>query len=105
MSQRLLPLQQVAAGMRLATDVRDSRGAILLAAGGELNESLLAALRRRGIEQVSVVDQAMESEAEREAQREAIRIRLAHLFRQAGDTEADRLLFEAMLDYRLGQLA
>lgn len=99
-----LSLDQALPGMRLATDVRDAHGAILLAAGSELSESLLASLRRRGIEQVNVAEEESLTAEELEARREVIRIRLAHLFRRAGEAEADCLLFEAMLDYRLEQL-
>ncbi len=104
MSHLSLPLDQAAAGMRLAMDLRDASGAILLAAGSELSDALLTALRRRGIERVVVIDESALGSADREARSEAIRTRLAHLFRRAGGSEADRLLFEALLDYRLEQL-
>ena len=100
-----LSLDRALPGMRLAIDIRDGHGAILLVAGGELTESLLAALRRRGISQVSVVEEEVLAIEEQEARREAIRVRLSHLFRHAGEAEADRFLFEAMLDYRLEQLS
>ncbi len=99
-----MPLDRALPGMRLACDIRDAHGTILLAAGGELTVALLAALRRRGIGQVCVAGEATQTEDERQARREAIRIRLAHLFRRAGEAEADRRLFEAMLDYRQEQL-
>lgn len=38
-----------------------------------------------------------------ETRREAIRARLRHLFRRAGDGEANRLLYEVVLEYRLEQ--
>lgn len=104
MSHRSLPLGQAAAGMRLAMDLRDGSGATLLAAGSELSGALLNALGRRGIERVVVIDESAMAGEDREARSEAIRTRLAHLFRRAGGSEADRLLFEALLDYRLEQL-
>lgn len=99
-----IPLDQAAPGMRLGEDVRDAQGAVLLAAGGELSESLLEALRRRGIQEVCVAQEETLSEAEREARREVVRARLSHLFRGAGADGADRQLFETVLGYRLGQL-
>ena len=99
-----LSLEQAAPGMRLGEAVRDANGAVLLAAGGELTEHLLEALRRRGILQVVVAEEETLSEAEREARREAVRARLSRLFRGAGQGEADRQLFDAVLDYRLEQL-
>ncbi len=104
MNHQTLALDQVAAGMRLATDLHDDGGAILLAAGSELSAALLNALSRRGIERVAVVDESALVSEDRGARVEIIRARLAHLFRRAGDSEADRLLFEALLDYRLEQL-
>lgn len=104
MKTERLALEQVTPGMLLGGDVIDANGAVLLAAGGELSESLLAALNRRGILQIEVVRVEQLSESEREARREALRARLAHLFRGAGDTEAGRFLCEVMLDYRMEQL-
>ncbi len=104
MSHLTLPLDQAEAGMRLAVDLRDGSGAILLAAGSELSGALLTALGRRGIKRVVVVNESALAGEDREARSEAIRTRLAHLFRRAGGSEADRMLFEALLDYRLEQL-
>lgn len=101
MTAATLPLSEVGAGMRLASDLRDGSGAVLLAAGCELNDGLIAALHRRGIERVSVEQAVMRSPEEQAARVEAIRTRLAYLFRHAGD--AERELFEALLDYRLEQ--
>ena len=103
MTVHILPLEQVTPGMVLGADVQDAHGAVLLAAGGEISESLLPALRRRGVRQVSVLIREELSEAEREARREAKRVRLDHLFRHAGDGDADRLLRQTLLEYRLEQ--
>lgn len=104
MKLETLPLELAQPGMRLGTDIRDDQGAILLASGSKLTKPLLAALHRRGVSQVSVAEAEAPTEAEREAGRDAIRARLTYLFRRAGEAEADRILFEAMLDYRLEQL-
>jgi hypothetical protein len=97
------PLAELHAGMRLAVDIRDASGAVLLTAGCELSDGLIAAMRRRGIDSATVDQAATLTPAEMEARREAIRTRLAQLFRHAGDTVADRQLFEILLDYRLEQ--
>lgn len=97
----MLPLEQAVVGMRLGADVQDAQGAVLLAAGAELTDSLLAALRRRGITQICVHEEEQLSESQREARREAVAARLAHLFRRALESEADRQLYDSVRDYRL----
>lgn len=99
-----LSLQRATPGMRLGADVRDAHGAVLLAAGTELTESLLAALRRRGITEIGVLEVEQLSESQREARREAVAARLAHLFRRGGESEADRQLFDSVRDYRMESL-
>lgn len=104
MTIHTLPLEQAMPGMVLGADVLDAHGAVLLAAGGEISESMLSALRRRGVQQVSVLVQTVLTEAEREARKEAMRARLNHLFRHAGEGAADRFLRQAVLEYRMEQL-
>lgn len=104
MTPILLPLDQARPGQRLGSDLRDARGAVLLAAGSELSESLINALRRRGVESISVALADSITPEEQEMQREAARRRLAWLFRRAGESEAERQLFEALLDYRLERI-
>lgn len=99
-----LPLQQATPGMRLGADVQDTHGAVLLSVGTELTESLLTALRRRGINEICVLMVEQLSDAQREARREAVAARLAHLFRRGGASEADRQLFDSVRDYRLEAL-
>jgi len=96
-----LPLEQVAPGMVLGADIRDAHGATLLAAGTELSESHLASLRRRDVRQATIEAREIVSEAEQEVRREAIRARVRYLFRRAGEGEADRVLYQTVLEYRL----
>lgn len=103
MIQRTLPLDQVSPGMQLVTAVRDDHEVILLAAACVLTEAQIAALRQHGISQVTVAEADTLSDPEREARRAAMRARMAHLFRHTGEMEANRLLQEIMLDYRLEQ--
>lgn len=91
-------------GMVLGADIQDAHGATLLAAGTVLGEMHITSLRRRGVEQVPIEVLETLSEVEREARREAVRDRLGHLFRHAGDGEADRVLYQAILEYRLEQV-
>lgn len=96
-----IDLAQAAPGMCLGAEVQDAHGAVLLAQGAELTESLLAALRRRGIARIEVLETSAPDAAELEARREAAKARLAHLFRRAGESDADRQLFLCVRDYRL----
>lgn len=96
-----LALDQVTPGMVLGADIHDDHGATLLAAGTELNESHLASLRRRDVRQAVIEAREVLSEAEREARREEVRARLHYLFRHAGEGEADRVLYQTILEYRL----
>lgn len=105
MNLQTLPLDQVDSGMSLGLDVRDLYGAVLLVAGCVLNDAMIASLRRRGVEQISVATPASAcTDAELATLREAQRVRLAHLFRHAGEAAADRALFEMVLDYRMERI-
>lgn len=104
MKRSLLPLEQVASGMCLADAVQDVHGVVLLAAGCKLTERLIEVLRQRGLQQVWIEEVETLSAAEREARRQAVRDRLARLFRHAGAGEADRQLFDSVLAYRLGRI-
>jgi len=99
-----LPLEQVMPGMVLGADIQDAHGGTLLAAGTELSDMHIASLRRRDVQQAVIEMREILSEADREARREAVRDRLGHLFRQAGEGEADRVLYQAILEYRLEQV-
>jgi len=100
-----LALDQVTPGMVLGADIHDAHGATLLSAGTELSESHLASLRRRAVRQAVIEVREILSEAEREVRREEIRARLRHLFRHTGEGEADRVLYQTLLEYRLEQVA
>jgi hypothetical protein len=101
-SVRLVPLEQVEAGMRLASDVCDDNGYPLLSAGTELKDSLLASLARRGVKQVQVEVEEQLTDEERSARREAASRRLDALFRRSGDSPLMGQLRETLLRYRLG---
>ncbi len=100
----VLALNQIAPGMVLGADIHDAHGATLLAAGTELTESHLASLARREVRQAAIEIREIFTEEEREARREETRARLRHLFRRAGEGEADRALKQTLLEYRLEQI-
>lgn len=99
-SSQWIALDEAQAGMRLAEDLRDAAGQMLLPKGTELSEGTLTSLGRRGIEQVSVVVESPVDEAALAARREASRQRLQHLFRQAQDPTSQALL-HVVLEYRM----
>jgi hypothetical protein len=103
---RQLDLDQAEAGMELACDLVDHHGTTLLQGGSILNERLLAALERRGIASLHVVDESDSpgpDEGARAAECERVQLRLAHLFRRAGGAAAAELQAR-LLDYRLESL-
>jgi hypothetical protein len=94
-----LDLDDAEAGMVLAAEVLDHQGSVLLPAGAALTEALLTSMRRRGIDSVQVVDDAV-SPQELEAERERVAARLAHLFRRPGPSAADAMLRKALCAHR-----
>lgn len=100
-----VPLASVTPGARLARDVPGADGQVLLAAGTVLTEGALEGLAARGIAQVALEPQ--HSAAELDAARDALRQRLAHLFRRCDLDDASgaaRQLFDAVLERRLEEL-
>lgn len=105
MAAKMLPIDQVEAGMVLADALRDAAGGVLLPQGATLTAAMLAGLRRREVAELSVEVAAPPPDPElRQIMRKAVEQRLRHLFRQAGDDAATRDFFQAVLDYRLEKL-
>lgn len=100
---RHVALDDASAGMVLAGDLRDHQGTVLLARGAVLSDAQLAALRRRGVASVPVVDDGVPA-PELEAARERLAARLAHLYRKPPGGPADVLLRELVAAYRTEQL-
>lgn len=96
-------LDQLAPGAVLAADVLDQQGGILLPKGAALNEPLLRALRRRGIDSLRVRDDTVDP-ALLAAERARAGLRLAQLFRHPGPAAADALLREQVTRHRLDAL-
>lgn len=101
---RRVDLERAKPGMVLAESVTDRKGTVLLPKATVLSGGLLAGLARRGISHVLVTAPAA-SEATGEdsnARKEAVILRVAHLFRRVGDDATTRALEAAVLDYRTG---
>ncbi|GAB3472260.1 hypothetical protein GCM10027321_45050 [Massilia terrae] len=96
-------IDDAGAGMVLADEVCDHQGKVLLAKGATLSDTLLVALRRRGVESVRIEDGGISAE-ELEAERERVAARLAQLFRKPHGGAADALLRAQVEAYRAGQL-
>ena len=98
-----IDLDDAAEGMLLGADVLDHQGSVLLPKGAPLTESLLNSMRRRGIDEVMVIDDNV-SEEQLDLERERQRARLAHLFRHCAQEPAAGQALRALLAYRLESL-
>lgn len=94
-------LDLVEPGTILAEAVQDDSGRILVPAGAELSESLLAALARRDIGQIRIELEVEEDPAARAAREAQVAAQLDHLFRLAGEGEACRELYRAVRAFRM----
>jgi len=100
-ASKLLPLNEVLAGMSVANDLLDIHGKLILGQGTIVTGAILLSLLHRGIETMDVVAEKIAVPA-RDAELELRRLRLAKLFRRCGDGPADRQLFQYLMQYRLG---
>lgn len=100
---RDLSIAEVMPGMVLGGDLLDDCGVTLLPKGTEVTESLLASLRRREVDALPIFVEEERSDLDDEALREAVHARLIWLFRRDGQSEADRILREAVFAYCLGR--
>ena len=101
-STATLPVAEVRAGARLTEAVMAEDGRVLIAVGTVLTQAELESLVRLGVAAVSI--EARRTEAELNADREALRQRLTHLFRKCDVTDSHsgaQSLFAAVLKYRL----
>jgi hypothetical protein len=89
--------------MTLSDDVLDTHGGVLLARGTAMTEATLSSLRRRGIDKLLVLNEAL-SAAELAAERERLQQRLDWLFRKCRHQGASELLWQSVTQYRLGEL-
>ncbi len=98
----LRELDDAEPGMILSGPVLDAHGETLVAGGAELTEAMLAMLRARGLERVSVLA-APPAEGDLEAERRYAQERISQLFRNSGAQPASRELMQSVRHYRLGE--
>jgi hypothetical protein len=103
--RKVIPVADTRPGMRVAVDIRNAAGGVLVAAGAELNEQIIDGLRRRCIEIVTVDFPDPRTDDEIAAAQAVVRERVAHLFHRHGTQPEMHALMEAVLDYRLKELA
>lgn len=103
MRHKTIDLADAKPGMRVASDVCGlAGGEVLLAAGAVLSEVTLAALARRGVSRIDVVEAL--SQEERALRITEIDRRLDILFRHAGNDPLLRKLRKIVREHRLGEL-
>lgn len=103
MNCRVVSLDELLPGAVLADNVRDEAGRVLLRSGALMTESSIEALRRRGVESVSVeAAEGIPSPEHLAVERSRLEARLDLVFRQAGEGEANRQLRQAVLEFKLG---
>lgn len=108
MVARVLPLDELAAGMVLATGVCDAGGSLLLPKGATLTEVAIKGLRRREIGEVCIEFVALAEPPDGAAlalMRQGAGERVHHLFRHAGKDAVGQAFFQTVLDYRLESLS
>lgn len=103
LSERDLALDAASPGMTLAAAVLDASGGVLVAQDAVLTESLLAALRRRGVQRCVVWGIDDPDGVALAQQRERALARLALLFRHTTSVEGSALLLAQLCAYRAGQ--
>lgn len=88
-------------GLELAAAVTDAAGRVLLPAGAVLSASAIEGLARRQVGSVAIYRQIDLDPETLAASKARIAGQLDHLFRKAGDGQATRSLYDAVLAYRL----
>lgn len=102
MENKIIRLTNAQSGMRVALDVCDDNGVVLLAAGSVLTEQSLASLVKRGVSQF-VVSEVL-SEEQRAQRIVEIDQRLEWLFRYAEEDLLLGKLRETVRAYRVESL-
>lgn len=100
--QIALELDDALPGMTLQEPVLDGSGMPLLPAGTVLTESIITSLRRRGIDTLIILNEAV-SEAELKRERERVEKRLQILFRKVVPGGTSNALASIVLAYKLGE--
>lgn len=98
----LLPLSELAPGMVLSDDLRDSWGNILLPQGSKLTEVTLEALKRYKINELPILSEEL-SEAEQAAKLALQQKRIGVLFRKSAEDKTAHLLMQFVGKFRQGE--
>lgn len=99
-----LLLEHASAGMRLADEVLDKQGHILLPAGIILTKQLIHSLKNHGIQQVSIMLDQSEEQAQQEQVFHQKKLdRLTTIFRHCPDNPASLELRACIEKYRLAE--
>lgn len=101
--ERLLNLDLVEVGMRLARPVNTQRGQLIFPEGATLDMAGISMLNRRGVTSIWVEETAPApsiTPTEISASNQAIQDRLTHLFRQSSSSGDGRELLELIQRYR-----
>ena len=101
--ERLINLDDALGDELLSRPVLDQQGQVMMAAGAQLTESTIQALRRRHVETVwvrQVVADSADTPAIESARRAQHRKRLARLFRKVSPHDGSRRLLNLLCRYR-----
>lgn len=98
-THRHIALHEATVGMRLAVDVVDANGQILLPAGVELDETRIRSLSRRKV--AALIIERQPDAVANQAARERVERQLIKLFRHAGQGFETNELRQAVLEFRL----
>lgn len=99
-----LTLKEVTPGMVLSDDLFDPQGQILLPKGATLTQHAIESLHRHDVVSLRIAIGEL-TEEEEIAQRVHFQARLARLFRNHDDSEANGLLHRYVRKFRLGEQA
>lgn len=108
MSGLRIDLDDAGAGMVLAEALTDGHGTVLLPEGAVLSDSMLASLRRRGVESCTIIAPADGGDGDGGAAEDPALARaralerLQHLLRRSAETDATGQLLQLLATYRAG---
>ncbi len=94
----LVPLCDAQAGAVVSEDIKDSAGQLLVPAGTELTEKLLALLERRQVERLSIIDKIRDEEQKQHLIRE-VQEKLDQQFVSVPDNDTMKELRAMLLRY------
>lgn len=97
-----LPLEEIMPGMVLADNLLDAQGQILLPKDATLTEQTIESLRKHGVSSLRIFMGEL-SDEEKAAQRAYLKARIARLFRNSDDQDANGLLHHYIQEFRLGE--